>query len=53
MMTVNLNVPDFETAQLIKNNFWDSPEQLYSKVISFMTNKKFEYTDENQVFLDK
>lgn len=53
MMTVKLNVPDFETAQLIKNNFWDSPEQLYSKVISFMTNKKFEYTDENQVFLDK
>lgn len=53
MVTVKLNVPDFETAQKAKNIFWDSPEKVYTGIIKLLTHKNIEYTEPTIEFLDK
>ena len=53
MMTVKLNVPDFETAQKAKNIFWDSPEKIQAGIIKLLTHKNIEYTEPTIEFLDK
>lgn len=53
MMTIRLNVPDFETAQKAKNIFWDSPEKIQSGIIKLLTHKNIEYTEPTIEFLDK
>lgn len=53
MMTVRLNVPDYESAQQIKNNFWDSPEALYSGIIEILTRSDFSFKQNEIEFKDK
>ena len=53
MMTVKLNVPDFETAQRVKNIFWDSPEIVYSGVLKLLTHNEIDYKEKLPKFLDK
>lgn len=53
MMTVRLNLPDFETTQKAKNIFWDSPEKVHAGIIKLLTHKNIEYTEPTIEFLDK
>ncbi len=53
MMTIKLNVPNFETAQKAKNIFWDSPEKVHAGIIRLLTHKNIEYTEPTVEFLDK
>jgi len=53
MLTIRLNAPNFETAQIIKNNFWESPEIIYSTVIRVMTGTDYEYKENIPEFKDK
>ncbi len=53
MLTIRLNAPNFETAQQIKNSFWDNPELIYSSVINLMTGSDYEYKENIKEFKDK
>lgn len=53
MMTVRLNMPDFETTQKAKNVFWDSPEKVYTEIINLLTHKDIKYIEPNIEFMDK
>ncbi len=53
MVTVRINMPDFETAQKAKNIFWDSPEKVHAGIIRLLTNKNIEYKEPTVEFLDK
>lgn len=53
MLTVRINLPDYETAQDVKNNFWDSPENLYSSVLKALMHCDFEFNQNKIEFKDK
>ncbi len=52
MMTVRLNLPDFETTENAKNYFWDSPETIYAGVIKLLTKEDLHYHEDEIEFID-
>ena len=53
MLTVKLNLPNFELAQNAKNIFWDSPEKIYLGIAELLTHNKFDYDENDIPFPDK
>ena len=53
MLTVKLNLPNFELAQNTKNIFWDSPEKIYLGIAELLTHNKFDYDENDIPFPDK